>query len=349
MRGCRGLRGVLGGALGGVLGVALAALTGCADGAEPIAESAPTPDAVVEPLPDAYVRPSAPDAAIADASGALHDAAAPLDATPDQGHPPRDAAVGPTPEACAPLDVCGLSCADLDNDPQNCGVCGRTCVMPNALAACEGGMCAVGACLAGFFDADGDPDNGCELESDCIPGEVCPADCGSMGAVACVEGEGVCQPPPEACTAADDDCDGQCDEGPLPGCRRPIHRGVGNGHIFTDDLNQAQSAPYRLESAGFFHLYTEQRPMTRAVQLCRKPDGKYFLTNDNACEIGRAPDRVIGYWASRPVCGSTPLYRMYHPEQNNHFYTISAPERDNAINNLGFRDEGTVGHVWRGP
>ena len=32
-----------------------------------------------------------------------------------------------------------------------------------------------------------------------------------------------------------------------------------------------------------------------------------------------------------------------------HFYTVSATERDNAINNLGFINEGTTGYVWTAP
>ncbi|MCB9543045.1 MAG: hypothetical protein H6703_11430 [Myxococcales bacterium] len=252
------------------------------------------------------------------------------------------------PAACAPLDVCGRSCADLAADPSNCGACGRTCVIPRATAACVAGACAVGVCAPGHVDADGDPDNGCELESDCAPGVECATGCGTVGTEQCAAGVAVCAPPAEVCNTVDDDCDGACDPG-LAGCRRPIHRSNGNGHLFTDDLAAAQAAPFRLEAQGFFHLYTSDVPGTRAVFLCQKPDGKFFITTETACEIGRAPLRTIGYWAAAPVCGSTPLYRMYQPESGNHFFTVSAPERDNAIGNLGYRDEGTVGHVWRAP
>ncbi len=291
------------------------------------------------PPPDVgLVADGAPDAAPpADAEGLAPDAL------------PNDARVGPTPEACAPLDVCGLTCADLDGDPRNCGECGRTCAVRDGMAACIDGMCAVGACDPGFFDTDGDPDNGCELESDCQPDVPCPTACETEGRVTCEGGAAVCLPPDEVCNGVDDNCAGGCDEGPLPGCRRPIHRASGNGHIFTDDLAQASRAPYRVEAQGFFHLYTEEHQGMRAVFLCRKPDGRYFLTNDTACEIGVAPQRTIGYWSPRPLCGSTPIYRMFSPDAGNHFYTISGPERDNAINNLGYLDEGTVGHVWRGP
>jgi len=217
------------------------------------------------------------------------------------------------------------------------------------MPGCVDGICAIGACDPGWVDADGDPDTGCELESDCRPGVACATGCDSAGTTACEDGLAVCLPPAEVCNGLDDDCAGGCDQGALPDCRRPIHRASGNGHIFTDDLGQASMAPYRLEAEAFFHLYTREHQGMRAVFLCRKPNGKYLLTTDTACEIQVAPLRTIGYWSPRPLCDSIPLYRMYSPGGGNHFFTISAAERDNAVGNLGYLDEGTAGHVWRGP
>ena len=262
---------------------------------------------------------------------------------------PPDMAPPLTPQDCAPLDLCGRDCADLDRDPQNCGVCGRTCVIPHADAACLDGMCQIAACDPGWFDADGDPDTGCELESQCEPDAPCESDCGTPGTQLCQGGLATCAPPPEVCNAADDDCDGACDNGPLAGCRRPVHRSNGNGHLFTDDLAQATRAPFRLEAEAFFHLYQSDVAGTRAAFLCQKPNGRYFLTSDTACEIGRAPTRTIGYWATDPRCGAVPLYRLYSGEAGNHFYTVSANEADNAANNLGYQREGIAGYVWRGP
>lgn len=331
-----------------------AALAACAD-AEVAVDAGARPDAMtaIEPwdqrLPDPADRDPRPDVADAAAASDMASTMAPDMAWDDidAGAAP-DARPGPTAEACAPLDVCGLTCADLDRDPLNCGACSRTCAVRNGMAACIDGECAVGACDAGFFDADGDPDNGCELESDCRPGIACATGCDSEGITSCDDGVAACLPLDEICNAVDDNCEGRCDEG-LAGCRRPIHRANGNGHIFTDDLARAQQAPYRLEAQAFFHLYTEDLQGMRAVFLCRKPNGRYFLTNDTACEIGVAPERTIGYWSPRPLCGSVPLYRMYSGQAGNHFYTVSAPERDNAVDNLGYADEGIAGHVWRSP
>ncbi len=322
-----------------------ALLVACADaeftvdaGARP--DTLPPLDVWDQRAPDPDPGPS-PDGGDPTPDGMPADPDAAPEATPD-------ARPGPTPEACAPLDVCGVTCADLSRDPLNCGDCGRACAVRNGMAACVDGACAIGACDPGFVDVDGDPDTGCELESDCAPDTPCATMCDTEGTTACVDGFAECRPPAEQCNAIDDNCEGRCDEG-LAGCRRPIHRSSGNGHLFTDDLARARQAPYRLEAEAFFHLYTDDLRGMRAVFLCRKPNGKYFLTNDTACEIQVAPERTIGYWSPRPLCGSVPLYRMYSPEGGNHFYTISAAERDNAVGNLGYLDEGTAGHVWRGP
>ena len=44
--------------------------------------------------------------------------------------------------------------------------------------------------------------------------------------------------------------------------------------------------------------------------------------------------------------GTTPLLRAFNPTSGDHFYTTSAAERDNAVANLGYRDEGVACHVF---
>jgi hypothetical protein len=98
------------------------------------------------------------------------------------------------------LETCNRSDDDCDgrtdedfvlaSDPRNCGMCGRTCSFPNAIAPCNSGTCGIGACLPGFVDADGMPGNGCEYR--CVP----------AGA--------------EVCNGRDDDCDTRTDEGLTP-------------------------------------------------------------------------------------------------------------------------------------
>ncbi|MCA9557503.1 MAG: hypothetical protein KC583_02960, partial [Myxococcales bacterium] len=87
--------------------------------------------------------------------------------------------------ACAVGTACDATCRRLDVDPMHCGACAADCDSTWSRAACGGGRCAVLDCLAGFADANGHPDDGCE--------------CALAG--------------DEVCNQRDDDCDGAVDEG----------------------------------------------------------------------------------------------------------------------------------------
>jgi len=91
-------------------------------------------------------------------------------------------------------DCDGLIDEDTDkmSDPNNCGVCGRTCNFFGAAGHCALGTCIFDPktdCAPGFLDIDGNQQNGCEYA--CTP---------SNGGV-------------EACDLIDNNCDGHADEG----------------------------------------------------------------------------------------------------------------------------------------
>ena len=98
-----------------------------------------------------------------------------------------------------------------------------------------------------------------------------------------------------------------------------------------------------------FYLYAEAGPSMRPLFLCHKGDDRYLLSTETACEIGVGPEQTLGFIAPTPLCGATPLYRLYKPEASNHFYTTSDAERNNAINSLGYLDEGILGYIWNAP
>ena len=87
----------------------------------------------------------------------------------------------------------------------------------------------------------------------------------------------------------------------------------------------------------------------RPLFLCHKGNGRYLLSTETACEIGVAPEETLGFIAPMELCGSVPIYRLYSPGSDDHFYTTGAAERDNAISSYGYLDEGVLGYVWLAP
>jgi|GEM_PF-422305 len=144
---------------------------------------------------------------------------------------------------------------DVDNNPANCGQCGRVCTFPNATASCVTGNCTFNPatdCNPGFHDVNGNPLDGCEYACVATGAEVCdgadndcngavddnPVDaggacnaapsgtatgvCTDTGTVVCSLGGLVCTgapaPAAETCDDEDDDCDNATDEGVTQSC-----------------------------------------------------------------------------------------------------------------------------------
>jgi hypothetical protein len=153
------------------------------------------------------------------------------------------------------LTCCSSTCVDLTTDLLSCGQCGRSCAAPpHGKPECVGGTCGLRSCLDPWADCDGDPSNGCEVDTladgacVCTPGDTTPCYDGAPG----TEGIGVCKgglrtcdasgtkwgdcqgevlPQPERCNGLDDDCDGSPE---APGCVdcKP-NTGTCNGNVGT--------------------------------------------------------------------------------------------------------------------
>lgn len=74
-------------------------------------------------------------------------------------------APGPAP-TCRDLDNGLIDCHEIANHPESCGGCGKVCALPGVLTSrCDNGTCTIFApedCAPTYWDADGDPTNGCE-------------------------------------------------------------------------------------------------------------------------------------------------------------------------------------------
>ncbi|APR85549.1 Tryptophan synthase alpha chain [Minicystis rosea] len=108
---------------------------------------------------------------------------------------------GPTLEVCDGKDNnCDGTVDDgfdLQNDPLNCGVCGKVCTAKNAIGGCQNGQCVISACLPGHANLDGDAQNGCEY--------TCPVN----------------PPTVESCNGLDDDCNGVVDDASVITAQKP--------------------------------------------------------------------------------------------------------------------------------
>ncbi len=88
---------------------------------------------------------------------------------------------------CDMMDANGCE-TDLRAAVMHCGACGNACNLPNATPVCTAGACRVGSCNPGFADCDGNPANGCEVDT-----RVNVGNCGACG--------NMCPPPPVGGTA----------------------------------------------------------------------------------------------------------------------------------------------------
>ncbi|MBQ9395214.1 MAG: hypothetical protein IJU23_06815 [Proteobacteria bacterium] len=67
------------------------------------------------------------------------------------------------------LQNCSGTCIDINNDANNCGSCGNSCLTKSNVsqATCSNKKCQITACATGYKDCDNNPDNGCETAGEC--------------------------------------------------------------------------------------------------------------------------------------------------------------------------------------
>jgi hypothetical protein len=125
--------------------------------------------------------------------------------------------------SCA-IAACNTGFADCDespgdgcevntgSDPSNCGSCAHVCSVPNATAACAGGMCAVGMCAIPFADCNLMASDGCEVNTHTDPNNcgACATVCNLPNATSGCS-NGACTV--LSCNAGYADCDGNAANG----------------------------------------------------------------------------------------------------------------------------------------
>ncbi|MDO9017600.1 MAG: hypothetical protein Q7V43_11865 [Myxococcales bacterium] len=168
------------------------------------------------------------------------------------------------------LQCCTGACIDTVSNVASCGACGVRCSVPNANAACQNGMCAVGTCIAPFGDCDRAPGNGCEVNTLMATehcggcGLACPAR--PNAASRCDAGRCAF-----ACNPGFGDCDGNADNGCEVDLRRdPTHCGQ-----CTTACNPPNATPACVDGAC-------------AVGACATGFGDCDANPTNGCEVALA-------------------------------------------------------------
>jgi hypothetical protein len=102
---------------------------------------------------------------------------------------------------------------NYQQDPKNCGSCGKVCSLANAAVGCASGGCTVASCTTGYGDCNKTAADGCEvnLNTDAKNCGTCGAPCSLANAASTCSG-GSCAL--GACTTGFANCDGK----PANGC-----------------------------------------------------------------------------------------------------------------------------------
>ena len=249
----------------------------------------------------------------------------------------------------APMTKCGQTCVDLEADPNNCGICGLSCVVPNGVSACNAGICALAACEFGWVDCDGTITTGCETLNECDAASACSTECGSTGTLDCADPcAPVCALPGESCNLVDDDCDGTCDEDAIEGCRVGVHVAYDPvlGQVLMIDENDAATFGVTIDQMNAFYLYALPGGGTQPLNRC---DNGTMLgySPDNDCESYGSIESSLAFFSPDEKCDAIPLYRMIMGGQSR--MTASETERDAWISQGWTVDTTFTGHAWAAP
>ncbi|HYP99386.1 MAG TPA: hypothetical protein VER96_12015 [Polyangiaceae bacterium] len=112
---------------------------------------------------------------------------------------------------------------NVKTDVDHCGDCDTACSLDKANPKCVGGECKVDTCVAPFEDCNGEPTDGCEVNT-----EKDPDHCGSCDESPCPSVNGTPHCVDAKCTITCDanfaDCDGQA----ANGCEKDVSRDINN-------------------------------------------------------------------------------------------------------------------------
>jgi Repeat of unknown function (DUF5648) len=141
----------------------------------------------------------------------------------------------------------------------------------------------------------------------------------------------------------------------------PLYRMVKTSHFYTTNEAERQNAItalgykdegiscYVMPAAanGLAPLYCSQAPVSGGHLYTMSIAERNKATNTLG-EIGQGITAWC-YPAGQQIAGTSPLLRAYSKASDDHFYTTNVAEHANAVQHLGYQDEGITAYVLTAP
>lgn len=170
-----------------------------------------------------------------------------------------------------PSDGCEV---DLNSSLGNCGFCSNPCNLANATAQCNSGQCEVASCDSGHGDCDGNPANGCEVDTN-VDADHCGA---------CNRGCSTSHVNQRTCAGGR--CTSSCDSG-WGNCTRPAS-GNDNG-CETNLTNSTANCGACGSACSTSHSNSQACSGGQCTHACQNGwgdcDGPRSGSTDNGCEV----------------------------------------------------------------
>ena len=265
----------------------------------------------------------------------------------------------------APMDAPASSDLALPRDqaPADLPVPVDQCAAPAPCGACGGMVLCDGTCSKPTPPNLGQPCGKCAgtIACDGTCSKPTPPDlgdpCGKCGGVVQCGGSCSVTDPAKLGMACGSAGTVQCNGG----CKGPVfrlwHQATGD-HFYTMSTKQRDDAValygFVFETVAW-QMYEQVVPGT--VPLHRLFNGAvtdhlYTISDAERVQVmtgGYVDEGVAGYVHAMAAPGTVPLYRLFSPLVSDHFYTVDRDERDRAIVQFGYVDQGVAAHVLPPP